>query len=282
MAEPKLWLLYLPIHGTQRLRLKTPAYALWVWYRGTGFRGYQRQVTGPTVQQVMEEALKQAGVERTLVAAGRTDLGVHARMQVVGFRAPHFDVGKFQTYIDRLAADLGVCAIRRAPDKFHPQFSAVAKEYRYRLCLDPDRTNPFAWNPPRAPRISQLNALLARCVGTRDFIAFHEKSSARKPRTVEKAECVLRDDGLYDVRIKGSGFGRYQIRYLVGSAVLVASGELDEALFVNALEKGEAFAGHKAPAHGLTLWEVSYPAPADPFVEDREGQRSVPRELPFV
>jgi len=265
--------------------LKTPSFALWVWYRGEQFRGYQRQVQGPTVQGALEEALRSCGVARTPVAAGRTDLGVHARMQVVAFRAP--TLAQDPASLNRaLPGGCGVVAVRPAAPGFHPQFSAVEKEYRYRLLVrDPlSAWRPYAWHDPAWSQDldpARLKALLRKAEGTRDFIAFHEKSSAQKLRTLSSCELLELRGGLWDVRLRGTGFGRYQVRYLVGTAVAVARGQLPEEAYLRALESGEPIQGTKAPASGLTLWEVRYPQGTDPFTADRGRPEGLPPGPPW-
>ena len=143
--------------------------ALWCWYHGGPFRGYQSQPGGRTVQDALEAALG-----RGTQAAGRTDLGVHARMQVVTVRGPVTDV--------RLPEGLGIAAIADAPAKFRPQWSSSGKEYRYRLLLADDAAwAPFAWRVDVDP--GRVEEVLQRARGTHDFWAFHEKNSPRKPRT---------------------------------------------------------------------------------------------------
>ena len=59
---------------------------MWCWYHGAPYRGYQAQALGPTVQQTLLDAMARIGLHRNVVASGRTDAGVHARMQVLSFR----------------------------------------------------------------------------------------------------------------------------------------------------------------------------------------------------
>ena len=228
--------------------------ALWVWYRGTTFRGFQRQAQGPTVQEALERALG----GRTVMPAGRTDLGVHARMQVVSVALPA------PPPAGTISPDLGIAAAVASPKGFHAQWSAIGKEYRYRFAVGGAETE-WAWAAPGDVRPDKVQELLGRCEGTHDFIAFHEKSSVRKRRTIESARLHERGGGVFEVRLRGDSFGRYQVRYLVGSALAVAAGLLSEERFLGALERGEPISGLKAPAHGLTLWEVRYPAELDPF-----------------
>jgi tRNA pseudouridine38-40 synthase len=267
--------------------------ALWIWYRGDLFRGYQAQVEGPTVQQSFHEALGRAGLAGAFAASGRTDKGVHARMQVLSGRVrQNLSLSDFA---GRLAVTLpegmGLCVARERHPAFHAQWSCAEKEYRYRLALgDVGKAwRPFAWSPAAEPRLlgrsvdaGLLAQALARCIGERDFIAFHQKSSPRKRRRLSAAELVDLGSGLFEARLRGNGFGRYQVRYLVGTSVAVAAGLLPEEAFVAALERAEPIAGVRAPATGLILWEVFYPGELDPFAADRATPGGLPPKPPFA
>ena len=258
--------------------------ALWCWYHGGPFRGYQSQSEGPTIQGELTSAMRACGFVRGPTAAGRTDLGVHARMQVISFRV--LDTVPIEVVAPllnaRLPAGVGIALGTNAPNKFSAQWKASGKEYRYRLLLKDDAAwSPFAWRVDVEP--SRVEQLLRHALGTHDFWAFHEKASPRIPRTISKVEVVEPAPGRIDVRLTGSGFGRYQVRYLVGGAVGVARGELREADFLAGIEQAIEFRGAKAPAEGLTLWEVFYPAAFDPFpAAARAASAGVPREPPFI
>ncbi|RKH10011.1 tRNA pseudouridine(38-40) synthase TruA [Corallococcus sp. CA053C] len=264
--------------------------ALWTWYRGGNFRGFQRQVEGPTVQDALEDALEQAGSPATVMPSGRTDRGVHARMQVISLRLDEEVPPEAlpQRLAPFLPPDVGLCVAKRPPGSFHAQWSASGKVYRYRLTLGASPSE--AWRPyaldvgaeaglqqGRTVTPERLEALLARAVGTRDFTAFHERSSPQKARTLASATLRELGGGLYEARLEGDGFARYQVRYLVGSALKVAAGLLSEEQWHAALDSGTSLAGFKAPAHGLVLWEVRYPAAVDPF---GSGERLHPPGLP--
>ncbi len=213
----------------------------------------------------MIAALRTAGFSRNPVPSGRTDLGVHARMQVLGMRvvenvAPADVAARLNAVLPH---DVGIALSREAPRKFHPQWAAAAKEYRYRLLLEDDaRWAPYAWRTDAEP--SRVLEALSLAVGTRDFFAFHDKSSTQRPRTV-RSVTLERLGPIADLRIVGDGFARYMVRYLVGGAVAAARGELDAAVYRRALEEATPFDGVKAPAQGLILWEVRYPDAMNPF-----------------
>ncbi len=258
--------------------------ALWIWYRGGNFHGFQRQVQGPTVQTALEAALKEAGVPATVMPAGRTDRGVHARMQVVSVRLPSGDSPESlsERLPPLLPPGLGLCVARKPHRSFHAQWSAAGKEYRYRVRLGgrvSEAWRPFACDVSGEARLEgrtvqpeRLAEVLASAVGTRDFFAFHESSSPRKPRTLESATLHDLGDGLFEARLTGDAFARYQVRYLVGTSLLTAAGLLPEARFRDALDTGGAIPGFKAPGAGLVLWEVRYPAAVDPFTPEERAQ----------
>ncbi len=263
--------------------------ALWVWYRGECFRGFQTQHEGPTVQDSLQRAI---GVSSGLVAAGRSDKGVHARMQVICVRQRELPPEALVERLQALApSGLGVCSARESPRSFHPHWSATGKEYRYRLRLGngPSPWGPYSWSPSEDPRLTKpidpdrLASLLGRCVGTHDFAAFHESSSPRRLRSITNACLVELGSGFFEARLLGDGFGRYQVRYLIGSAVAVCAGEIAEDEFRAALEQAAAIRGIKAPARGLILWEVSYPADRDPFSAlERRNPERIPCDPPFA
>ncbi|WP_245919016.1 tRNA pseudouridine synthase A [Melittangium boletus] len=259
------------------------------------FKGFQRQPDGLTVQEALENAMRHAGVPSSLMPAGRTDRGVHARMQVASVRLP--PGYSAETLSERLPAllppGLGLCVARRAPEGFHSQWSATGKEYRYRFQLGGEV--PAAWKPfvmdlgleprleGRRPTPERIAEVLGAAVGRRDFQAFHENSSPRKPRTLESATLHALGGGLFEARLRGDGFGRYQVRYLVGSALLTAAGGLSEEHYRAALDSGTSIPGLKAPAQGLVLWEVRYPLDKEPFPPDeRQRPPGLPALPPFL
>ncbi len=275
--------------GGRLLESHVARYALWLYYRGDRFRGFQAQPEGDTVQQALERALSAVGLHGKPTPAGRTDRGVHARMQVVSFKGPD---EKLDGLADRLRphlpSGLGVCLARRARREFHAQWRTSGKEYRYRIAFAPvPGWEKAAWDIGREPSSrnitpERLAELLAKAQGTRDFWAFHEKTSTRTRRTLHKASLAEIAPGLFEARFVGDRFARYQVRYLVGTAVAVAAGAISEEAYAAALESANEIARYKAPPEGLTLWEVFYPPAIDPFTAtERAVAPGLPREPPW-
>jgi len=259
--------------------------ALWVWYRGDRFQGWQSQRTSRSVQDALEAALASHGVSGRPMAAGRTDRGVHARCQPVSVRgSPELA----PEALGGLGSDgWGIAAAVDAPRGFHAQWSSAWKEYRYRLAttVPPPPWKGLVWESGMHPRLagcvidlSRVRWALERAVGTRDFSALHAASSVRRPRTLERVSWWERG-GVVELGLRGDAFGRYGVRLLVGGAVLVGAGLIERSVWESALDTVTAFEGLRAPASALTLWAVGYPAALDPFagVDPR-----VPGEPPFV
>jgi tRNA pseudouridine38-40 synthase len=277
------------------VRVKATRRAVWVWYRGDHFRGFQSQNEGGSVQQTIASALKSLGVERPVMAAGRTDRGVHARMQVLNVRVPPevSDEELFTALQEARPGSLGAVSVKPHADSFHAQWSAIAREYRFRFAIGPDvdaRWTPFAWRvrghprfPGSEPDRERMEKAIRHFRGAHDFFAFHEKSSIRKLRRIDEATLHEVVRGVLELRLVGDSFGRHQVRYLAGATALVGAGIVDGDSLRRALLGDADFPGVKAPAGALVLWDVHYPPEIDPFNgEERSEPRGIPPEPPFV
>src|SRR5436190_18924842 len=119
-------------------------YRATVEYDGTDFDGFQVNPGRRTVQGILEAALARLGngVERRVDGAGRTDAGVHASAQVIGFTyAGRLTATELGRALDALLPeDVTVRDVRRASRAFNPRYAARYREYRYTV-----------WNGPRSP-----------------------------------------------------------------------------------------------------------------------------------
>lgn len=228
--------------------------AVWCWYRGAGFRGYQQQEGHRTVQGELLRAFKAAGLSRNPNVAGRTDRGVSARMQVLSGRIEKEVTG--EALVERVRAhlpfDMGFHLAREVPPTFHAGFSATLKEYRYEL------------SERDAGDVALLHETAALIPGTRDFRVFHFKTSETMPRTVTGVE-VCPEPGRVTLRFRGEGFARHMVRMLVGGMTAVARGDASLDAFRAGLFAQTQFHCPTAPAEPLTLWSVEYPRDVDPF-----------------
>ncbi len=251
-----------------------PRYALELEYDGGGFVGWQRQATGVSVQAVLEAAAARlAGSPTAVVAAGRTDAGVHASGQVA-----HLDLPRPLDPV-RVTAALGfylqphpVVVVRAAEvaDDFSARFSAIGRRYRYvilnrrvRAALDRDRV----WQVSRPLDADAMHAAAQGLLGRHDFTSFRAAScQATSPvRTLDRLD-VRRHGELVVVEAAARSFLHHQVRNLVGTLQLVGVGARPVAWPADALAARDRRAsGPTAPASGLCLTGVEYDP--DPFAD---------------
>ena len=237
-------------------------------YDGTDFLGWQSQAKGRTVQGVLEEALKRlAGATRVaVVAAGRTDAGVHALGQVVCFSLSRSwsPEDLVRALNGTLPGDVRALEASLAGPDFHARRSALSKLYRYELDTGsiqlPTRRRfaghaPFALDPQPVERIAAL------LLGRQDFASLASAGSDVKTteRTVLRSEVRFSGDTLV-YEVEADGFLRKMVRSMVGGLLAAGRGtrsvlSLEEALRARDRKTWPA----PAPARGLFLVSVRYP-----------------------
>jgi tRNA pseudouridine38-40 synthase len=237
-------------------------------YDGTHFLGFQRQGKGRTVQGVVESALRQLGwQERTILAAGRTDTGVHASGQVVAFDLEwDHPVEALQRALNaRLPPDVSVCEIRPTRADFHPCYDAISRRYRYQVYCQPVRDplmDRYAWRVWPAPRIDLLSQAASMLSGTHDFAAYGTppRTHGTTVRTVFLAGWQEEGSDLI-FGITANAFLYHMVRRLVYLQVMVGQGRLGLDIIPQSLQPQDKSSPVKglAPAQGLRLVEVTYP-----------------------
>ncbi len=245
-------------------------YRLTVSYRGTAYGGWQRQENARTVQQVLEEALGDLlGIlpPPRVVGASRTDAGVHARGQVAHLVLPRpFPPrGLVHGTNARLPDDVRVMAAEEAPAGFDARRAAAAKEYRYRISrapvLSPLDVLFVVQVPPRLALAPMADAT-RHLPGRHDFSAFALAGGAHTDphRTIFAAAWTEAGDELL-LTVTGDGFLRGMVRSLAGTLIEVGLGKRPPDSFAALLAgASRSAAGPTAPAHGLILERVLYPA----------------------
>jgi len=247
-------------------------YQIILAYDGTGFAGSQRQAKSRTVQGELEKALCKLGwSDRSVLLAGRTDTGVHATGQVASFDLDwqHADGDLLRALNANLPADVAARDVRIAPPRFHPRFDATSRLYRYRLFCqqvrDPLREKS-AWRvwPEIDSKVMQEVASLF--VGQYDFAAYGTppRAGSSTVRTVMNTSWQAKDDE-WHFEVQANAFLYRMVRRLVFVQVAVAQGKVSVEVIARSLagqvkepERSELPSG-LAPAHGLTLVEVTYP-----------------------
>ncbi len=247
-------------------------YQVIVAYDGTLYQGFQRQANAPTVQEAIEHALRQLNwQDRSILAAGRTDAGVHASGQVVAFDLDwKHSEDKLRNALNALLPpDLAVKAVHQVAGGFHPRYDAISRCYSYRLFFsqtrDPLRER-YAWRVWPAADFNRMSVATVQLVGTHDFATFGTppRSGSSTVRTVFSAEwrelgCIGSDGGLL-FEINANAFLYHMVRRMVFILVAIGQGKQDMDAVRNLLESRSLYPVQGlAPSHGLTLVEVTYP-----------------------
>jgi tRNA pseudouridine38-40 synthase len=227
-------------------------------YLGTRYGGWQLQENAPTVQGVLEAALKQLfGTDVRIHGAGRTDAGVHAAAQRAHADVP-FEIpprGLVLGLNQLLPTDVRVLSAEPVAEDLHARFSAKAKTYEYRI-WNAEVADVFAAEThahvARALDADAMHDAAQQLAGTHDFAAFTvaDPEVSSTTRTIESVE-VVRDGHVVRLTVTADGFLRYMVRRIAGSLIEVGRGKLrPDALF--------AEARWTAPARGLVLREIRY------------------------
>ena len=262
---------------TPSSELKTKI-VLVVEYDGTNYCGFQFQQNAPTVQDEIEKALLKLTAEKVrIVAASRTDTGVHAKGQVVSFRTG--SVLETVTFIaglnHYLPPDIAIRASYKVNIGFNVQREAISREYRYLIINSTERSplkRGYAHHISGKLNIEAMNRASQKLIGKNDLASFvtgFSRSIIKSTfRTVFQTLVERRGD-LVVLDIVANSFLPHQVRNTVGALVKVGLDKISIKDFEIIMEaKKPGLAGPTAPAQGLYLMKVNYPRPLGDYYED--------------
>lgn len=238
-------------------------------YDGAPFRGWQSQKGGEGIQDIIESALLSiTGKPCRLHASGRTDAGVHALGQCA-----HADIHTRLQTADlqralnaNLPPQIRILSVRRVPDSFHARFSAIGKIYRYRIWntpVLPPLEYGRAWHIPRPLDLVAMRSAASLLEGRHDFASFSANRGKPTEDTVRTLHRIgiRRQGGLITLTFEAEGFLYKMARMLTGALCRVGLGKESEKDIAAHLDHPRVGAAvHVAPAEGLTLIRVRYPA----------------------
>jgi tRNA pseudouridine38-40 synthase len=245
--------------------------AIGLEYCGLGFCGWQSQPSGCGVQDALAAAISIiAGEKISVTAAGRTDTGVHAALQVA-----HFD-----TQINRplsawvrgvnshLPQGIAVLWAREVSLDFHARFAAIERGYRYVLLNHPVRpgldNGLVGWHYRPLNEIT-MNQAAAYLIGEHDFSAFRAaECQAKSPiKTLHRASIERRGDFLL-CDFRANAYLHHMIRNIMGGLVQVGLGKSPPGWMRDILQgRDRSQAAPTFDAAGLYLSYIRYPSVFD-------------------
>jgi tRNA pseudouridine38-40 synthase len=262
-----------------------------IHYDGTAFRGWQLQPEERTVQREVESALfRLLSSERRVLAAGRTDTGVHAVGQEISFEAPTtWNAGDLRRGLNALLPDdVWTERLERTEPDFHPRYDAVSRRYEYLASDRPEGSSPIlrgrVWDlgarrrPSVELNVGRLTEISGSILGEHSFAAFSKSGQPERGTrcTVQSAFWERSELELLHFTVVADRFLHRMVRYLVATVVEVAAGRRDpddllcllaerdetEILGVPSDRTGTPTEGPRppvpAPAWGLYLTGVRY------------------------
>lgn len=242
-------------------------YAVIISYDGTNYNGWQSQVNGIAIQDILNDSVKRiTGEETKIIGAGRTDAGVHAMGQVASFTLEEkWETEKLKFKLNAvLPNDIFIRSLFCAPASFHPIADSLRKQYKYFFSTARNK-NPFidrfVWRISYELNVEKMKEASAKLVGLHDFSAFRNTGSDAK--TSEREIIAIdwdRTDNIDVITFTANGFLKQMVRIMVGTLADVGRGKFGLEHIPFLLQSGDRnAAGTTAPSKGLFLWNIEYP-----------------------
>jgi tRNA pseudouridine38-40 synthase len=236
-------------------------------YDGSNYVGWQIQDNGPSVQGRVQRALYELLNEPiSIVAAGRTDSGVHATGQVIAFDSPRALPMKayWMGLNGLLPDDIAVVSAEEVAPGFDPRRWARGKRYRYRISNRRSRSpmrRHTHWEIFQPLNLAAMKECVAPLLGAHDFSGFRaadcQAAHARRELTRIEVAGAVGDE--ISLTVEGTAFLKHMVRNIVGSVADVGRGKQSESYLKTILEgRDRTRAGQTAPPQGLTLEAVFY------------------------
>lgn len=233
-------------------------------YEGTRYHGWQSQPGAPTVEGVLRNTLAAlTGESPAIVAAGRTDAGVHALGQVVNFKLEKpFPIEQLPGALNaRLPRDIAVRNAQIVDEGFSARYSAKVRRYAYRIRQGLPRDayeRQYAWGIHSRLDVSAMQAAAEQLKGTHDFRAFGRspRPGGHTVRRVHEVSVSLMGECV-TIAIAADAFLYGMVRRIAAALVDVGLGRRSSA-WINSLLDGSAVALRLAPAQGLVQVGVEY------------------------
>jgi tRNA pseudouridine38-40 synthase len=241
---------------------------LTIQYDGTDYFGWQRQKnTRQTISEIIENVLNKILQEKLkLIAAGRTDTGVHAREQVANFvTGSKISLARFRQSLNALLPkDIRVIRVEQVPAGFHSRYGAKAKTYRYTI-LNSSSSDVFSRRYVYHYPLCRLDVTAMRkagaiLVGNHDFVSFKrtDKKIRSTVRDLKEIKVTQKGKFIY-IDVTANSFLYHMVRNIAGTLIEIGKRSFPPENIKNILKaKDRRTAGPTAPACGLCLMKVKY------------------------
>lgn len=239
---------------------------LTIEYDGTNYAGWQRQNNAVTIQQKVEEAIRDVtGKVSEVIGSSRTDSGVHAKGFVCNFLTESkIPSEKFKKALNSfLPEDIVILQSEEVEISFHARFNSIGKRYEYTIITGDQRPaigRNYMYYFYRKLDIENMRSASKYILGTHDFSAFKNAGSSVKTsvRTIKEIN-IVEDGNMIRFIVMGDGFLYNMVRIIVGTLLEVGTGRFKPEYVVDILKsKDRSKAGKSVPANGLCLKEVFY------------------------
>lgn len=239
---------------------------LTIQYDGKNYHGWQSQENAKTVQDVVENSLKElTGRKPKVIGCSRTDTGVHAKRFACNFKSETtIPAERFPLALNtKLPEDIVCIGAEEVDSNFHSRYHAKKKTYTYYIQNSrfPDvfKVN-YAWHFPYELDIDEMKKATEAFLGEHDFIGFAASGFTVKTtvRTIYSLD-VEKIDDLVKITVTGDGFLYNMVRIIAGTLAFVGCGKLkaeDMPDIIASCDRKRA--GITAPSGGLYLTEVYY------------------------
>lgn len=244
-----------------------------VSYDGRGFHGFAENEGVSTVAGSLREAIERlTGHKVDITCAGRTDVGVHARGQVISFDmdSSKLTVEQLGYRVTRLLCPrVVVTDAVEAPAGFDARQWAIRRHYRYtivnRSAPDPFLSG-FSWHVPTQLDVGAMRLASDPLIGEQDFTSLCRRPKSKpgeEPvsliRRIREISVISQADNIVEVRVSADAFCHQMIRSIVGMLVAAGLGKWRAGDVRGAiLARDRNALPPIAPPDGLVLWQVDY------------------------
>lgn len=244
-------------------------YKFTISYDGSKYYGWEKQKsTDMTIQGKLENLFTKMTNETnpvTVIGAGRTDAGVHAKAMVCNaFLDCNISTDEIKNHCNHyLPEDICILDVKEAGPRFHSRYNALGKTYCYSCYAGNEKPvfdRKYVYKLDCYPDVSKMREAAKYCIGKHDFKCFCGNPKMKKStvRTINSI-VIEESNGYIKFYYHGDGFLQHMVRILTGTLLEIGMNKREIPNIIELIEKGKrSDAGFTAPALGLCLESVDY------------------------